>query len=160
MKPQIQYLLNIKLTKIHNSHHLQPSTSQHPSLKRETRNIFSTRKWKQLASKNDKEKDLTKWQFFRRISKGKKGTFTFEIWEDMKSRRRDQPDLVNLIWVTYPSLTTLSPPLHSGIAYPLCRSPEIMLASSTLNSMLKHCTILKLPPPPPPSMITLLWRAY
>ena len=44
-------------------------------------------------------------------------------------------------------------PLHSVIAYPLYRSPEIMLVSSTLNSTLKHYTILKLYPP----MITLLW---
>ena len=109
MKPRIQYLLNIKLTKIHNSHHLQPSTSQHPSLKqRETRNI---RKWKQLPSQNDKEKDLLWWQFFSwRISKEKeKGTFTLKIWEGMKSRRRDEPDPVHRTWLTYPSLTTLSP---------------------------------------------------
>ena len=108
MKPQIQYLLNIKLTKIHNSHHLRPSTSQHPSLKRETRN---KRKWKQLASENDKKKkkDLLWWQFFSwRISR-EKGTFTLKVWEDMRSRRRDEPDLVHRIWLTYPFLTTLSP---------------------------------------------------
>ena len=154
MKPQIQYLLNIKLTKIHNSRHLRPSTSQHPSLKqKETRNI---RKWKQLPSQNDKEKDLLWWQFFSwRISKEKeKGTFTLKIWEGMKSRRRDEPNLVHRIWLTdLPLPNKLITPLHSVIAYPLYRSPEIMLVSSTLNSMLKHYTILKLYLP----MITLLW---
>ena len=155
MKPQIQYLLNIKLTKIHNSHHLRPSTSQHPSLKRETRNIH---KWKQLASENDKKKkkDLLWWQFFSwRISR-EKGTFTLKIWEDMKSRRRDEPNLVHRIWLTdLPLPNKLITPLHSVIAYPLYRSPQIMLVSSTLNSMLKHYTILKLYPP----MITLLWAS-
>lgn len=150
MKPQIQYLLNIKLTKIHNSHHLQPSTSQHPSLKRETRNIH---KWKQLPVRMIK-KDLLWWQFFSWRTSREKGTFTLKVWEDMKSRRRDEPNLVHRIWLTdLPLPNKLITPLHSVIAYPLDRSPEIMLVSSTLNSMLKHYTILKLYLP----MITLLW---
>ena len=150
MKPQIQYLLNIKLTKIHNSHHLQPSTSQHPSLKRETRNIH---KWKQLPVRI-KKKDLLWWQFFSWRTSREKGTFTLKVWEDMKSRRRDEPNLVHRIWLTdLPLPNKLITPLHSVIAYPLYRSPQIMLVSSTLNSMLKHYTILKLYLP----MITLLW---
>ena len=50
-------------------------------------------------------------------------------------------------------LNNVITPLHSVIAYPLHRSPEIMLVSSTLNSMLKQYTILNLYLP----MITLLW---